>query len=211
MAIACIKHNAKHEAQYDHGSSKRSVTIALALSGLIFAVVDGNLFINTMRYLDAAFWSYDIPKNDPNTVKVEVNAHQWAWDFRYAGPDGKFGTDDDIVTWNELKVPKGHPVWLQLASTDVIHSLYLPNFRVKMDAMPGMTNHLWFRAKETGEFDIGCAQHCGTHHYKMKGHLTVVEDADYQKWQAEAVDNSKRLYDPEDEKAHWGWDWKEAP
>jgi len=60
-------------------------------------------------------------------------------------------------------------VILELASADVIHSFYLPNLRLKQDAMPGMINRMWFQAKETGEFDIGCAQHCGTNHYKMKG------------------------------------------
>lgn len=209
MGIACLKHNRHHDAQYDHGSSKRSVTIALSLSAFIFAVVDGNLFVNTMRYLSAAFWDFHTPISDPNTVKVEVNAHQWAWDFRYAGPDGKFNTDDDIVTWNELRVPKGRPVYLQLRSTDVIHSLYLPNFRTKQDAVPGMTNRLWFEAKDDGEFDIGCAQHCGTHHYKMKGHLVVTDEADFKQWQAEAVQNAKNLFDPDDTDAHWGWDWKE--
>jgi cytochrome c oxidase subunit 2 len=209
MGIACVKHNSHHEAQYDHGNSKRSVTIALSLSAIIFAVVDGNLFVNTMRYLNAAFWDFHTPLSDPNTVKVEVNAHQWAWDFRYAGPDGKFGTDDDIVTWNELHVPKDRPVYLQLQSTDVIHSFYLPNFRTKQDVVPGMTNFLWFQAKDAGEFDIGCAQHCGTHHYKMKGHLTVTEEGDFKQWMAQAGQNSKNQYDPEDKDAHWGWDWKE--
>lgn len=209
MGIACLKHNRHHEAAYDHGSSKRSVTIALSVSALIFFVVDGNLFGQTMFDLQHAFWNFDQPAADPSTVKVEVNAHQWAWDFRYAGPDGKFNTEDDIVTWNELHVPKGRPVYIQLASTDVIHSLYLPNFRVKQDAMPGMINKMWFRPKETGEFDIGCAQHCGVHHYKMKGHLTVHEEADFDRWMAEAKQNAQRQYDPDDTQAHWGWDWKE--
>jgi len=209
MGIACLKHNRHHPAQYDHGSSKRSVTIALCISAFIFAVVDGNLFVNTMLDLHHAFWNFTIPAGDPNTIRVEVNAHQWAWDFRYAGPDGKFDTDDDIVTWNELHVPEGKPVYLQLASMDVIHSFYLPNFRIKQDATPGLVNHLWFVAKEPGEFDIACAQHCGTHHYKMKGHLTVESDADFQRWLAEAAQNSKRQFDPEDAQAHWGWNWKE--
>jgi cytochrome c oxidase subunit 2 len=190
--------------------------VALGLSALIFFVVDGNLYVNTMLDLNNSFWNFQVPAKDPRTVRVEVNAHQWAWDFRYAGPDGKFNTADDVVLWNELVVPKDRPVYLQLASTDVIHSFYLPNFRIKQDAMPGMVNHLWFKSKETGEFDIGCAQHCGTHHYKMKGHLTVLEDADYERWLATAYDNGKRQFDPADDDAtialgtaHWGWDWKD--
>ncbi|MFZ5471531.1 MAG: cytochrome c oxidase subunit II [Myxococcota bacterium] len=214
MAVACFKHNAHHEAEYDHGESKRSVTIALCLSAFIFAVVDGNLFVNTIIGLDKAFWNFSIPQNDANTVRIEVNAHQWAWDGRYAGEDKRFSTPaapspDDILTWNELHVPVDTPVHLQLTATDVIHSFYLPNFRVKMDAVPGQVNQLWFRAKEPGEFDIGCAQHCGTHHYKMKAKLIVHSQEDYRRWEHEAGINGKRAFDPEDTSAHWGWAWKE--
>lgn len=215
MAWACLKHNRKHDAEYDHGSSKRSMTIALSLSAFIFVIVDGNLFVNTMNYLGSddvakgAFWNFDVPAKDPNTVKIEINAHQWSWDVRYAGPDGKFNTADDVVTWNEVFIPVGRPVYIQLASTDVIHSFYLPNFRTKQDAMPGMINRLWFQAKQTGDYDIGCAQHCGTHHYKMKAQLSVVSDADFRGWIQERSSNAKLAYDPDDDTSHWGWDWKE--
>jgi cytochrome c oxidase subunit 2 len=153
MAYACFKHNKSHEAEYDHGDSKRSVTIALSLSAFIFAVVDGNLFVNTMIGLSEAFWNFGIPQNNPKTVRIEINAHQWAWDGRYAGTDGQFSTvakpsDDDVLVWNDFKVPVNTPVHLQLASTDVIHSFYLPNFRVKMDAVPGQLNQMWFRPRK---------------------------------------------------------------
>jgi cytochrome c oxidase subunit 2 len=141
-------------------------------------------------------------------VRIEINAHQWAWSARYAGPDGKFNTADDVVTLNDIRVPEGAPIILELASTDVIHSFYLPNFRTKQDAMPGMVNRLWFEAKETGEFDIGCAQHCGINHYKMKALLTVLPKADYARWLAEASANAARAFDPADTVAQWGWDWK---
>ncbi len=214
MAWAALKHNHTHEAEYDHGNSRRSVTIALALSAFVFAVVDGNLFINTVIGLDQAFWNWKIPNENPKTVRIEINAHQWSWDGRYAGTDKTFGTnakasDDDVLTWNDFKVPVNTPIYLQLTSTDVIHAFYLPNFRVKMDAVPGQVNRMWFQATEVGEFEIGCAQHCGTHHYKMKAKLTVLSDEDYRKWEQEASINGKRAYDPEDVGAHWGWDWKE--
>ena len=214
MGWACVAHNSKHEAQYDHGDSKRSMTIALCLSAFIFAIVDGNLFVNTVVGLDKAFWNWDIPNKDPRTVRIEINAHQWAWDGRYAGTDKVFATPvkqsaDDIVTWNDFKVPVNTPIYLELTSTDVIHSFYLPNFRVKMDAVPGQVNRMWFQAKQTGQFEIGCAQHCGTHHYKMKALLTVLSEEDYRRWEQEASINGKRGYDAADEKAHWGWDWKE--
>jgi cytochrome c oxidase subunit 2 len=209
MAIACFKHGRSHSAEYDHGDAKRSVKIALGLSAIIFLVVDGNLFVNTIVDLSKAVWNFDEVNKDPRTLKVEVNAHQWAWDGRYAGKDGKFNTQDDVLVWNDFKVPVNTPVYVQLASTDVIHSFYLPNFRQKIDAVPGQVNHIWFQAKETGEFDIGCAQHCGTHHYKMKGQLTVLPENEFQQWMAEASVNGERSFDAEDATAHWGWDWKE--
>jgi cytochrome c oxidase subunit 2 len=209
MGYACFKFNQHHLAEYDHGSSKRSVTIALALSAVIFAVVDGNLFVNSIQDLDKEFWNYDKVAKDPRTLRLEINAHQWSWDARYAGVDQKFNSEDDILSWNEIKIPVGTPIYIQLTSTDVIHSFYLPNLRVKMDAVPGQVNRLWFQATQVGDFDIGCAQHCGTHHYKMRGLLNVVSAEEFQTWQAEASVNAKRAFDPEDDTAHWGWDWKE--
>lgn len=209
MAWACLKHNRQHPAEYDHGNSKHSVTIALAISAFIFAVVDGNLFVNSINDLDREYWNFEKVAANPKTVRLEINAHQWAWDARYAGPDGKFNTEDDIVTWNEIKVPVGVPIYVELTSTDVIHSFYLPNFRTKMDAVPGQVNRFWFQAKEGGDFDIGCAQHCGTHHYKMKALLSVVSPEEFSTWQANASATAKRAFDPEDKVAHWGWDWKE--
>ena len=209
MGWACIKHGRNHPAVHDPGSSKHSVTIALAVSAVIFAIVDGNLFVNSINDLDREYWNFEKVAANPNTVRLEVNAHQWAWDARYAGMDGKFNTEDDVVTWNEIKVPVGVPIYVELTSTDVIHSFYLPNFRTKMDAVPGQVNRFWFQAKQTGDYDIGCAQHCGTHHYKMKALLSVVSPGEFKAWLAEASATAKRAYDPEDKVAHWGWNWKE--
>jgi cytochrome c oxidase subunit II len=208
MGIACFRHGKTHEAEYDRGDSKRSIKIALMLSAVIFFVVDGNLFVNTINDLSSAFWNFEGIEKNPDTLRIEVNAHQWAWDGRYAGKDGKFNTEDDIVVWNDFKVPVGTPIYLQLASTDVIHSFYLPNFRSKQDAVPGQVNHMWFQATQTGDFEIGCAQHCGTHHYKMKGLLSVVSKEEFQKWLSEASVNGQRAFDANDGAAHWGWDWK---
>jgi cytochrome c oxidase subunit 2 len=67
---------------------------------------------------------------------------------------------------------------------------------------------MWFEAKELGDFDIACAQHCGTNHYKMKGMLTVLSKEDYAKWASEMSANAQRAYDANDKEAHWGWDWR---
>lgn len=209
MAMAAIKHRSgRHVAEYDHGDARKSVTVALGLSALIFFVVDGNLFYFSVKDLSEAFWNFDIPEKDPETVRVEVNARQWAWDFRYPGPDGRFATADDVVTFNDLRIPVGVPVHVEVAAVDVIHSFYLPNFRQKIDAVPGTINSLWFEAKETGQFNIACAQHCGVNHYLMKGYLTVLTPEDYASWMAQAAEVSARTDDPADPSTRWGWDWK---
>ena len=74
--------------------------------------------------------------------------------------------------------------------------------------MPGMINRLWFQAKETGEFDIGCAQHCGVSHYKMKGTLTVLSAEEFKTWAADQSAIASRGYDAKDNEAHWGWEWR---
>jgi cytochrome c oxidase subunit 2 len=208
MLWAAIKHNKDHKAEYDHGDARHQVRFAAGLSAVIFFVVDGNLWVNSTIDVNEVFWNFAKAEAAPNVVRIEINAHQWAWDARYAGPDGKFNTADDIITLNDIKVPVGAPVILHLGAADVIHSFYLPNFRIKQDAMPGMINRMWFQPKEAGQFEIGCAQHCGTNHYKMKGILTVLPAEEYARWAADASANAVRAFDANDEGAHWGWDWR---
>jgi cytochrome c oxidase subunit 2 len=205
---ASIVHGKNHVASYDHGTSKKALRTTLGMAAAIFFIVDGNLFFNSVVDLNKVFWNFDGVEKRPDVVNIEINAHQWAWDARYAGPDGKFNTADDIVTLNDIRVPIGQPVLLQVASVDVIHSFYLPNFRVKTDAVPGMINRLWFEAKETGQFEIGCAQHCGVNHYKMRAVLTVLSAEEYKAWASESSQRAVRAFDPKDEEAHWGWEWK---
>jgi cytochrome c oxidase subunit 2 len=209
MLYSVFKHGEKHEARFDHGASRRSIALALGIASAIFFVVDGHLFVNSVVAWEHVLGNFAYAESQPEAVRIEVNAHQWAWAVRYAGPDGKFNTPDDIVTLNDVVVPQGAPVIFQLVSTDVIHDFNIPNMRAKIDVVPGMVNRLWFIAKETGEFDIGCAQHCGANHYKMKGKLTVLPKADYAKWAREASANSSRAFDAADAEAHWGWDWAE--
>lgn len=211
MLWSCILHGRGHTAQYDHGESRRSLAGKAAVVALVFFGVDGNLFVNSTLDLEHTLWNFAKAESHPDAVLIEINAHQWAWDARYAGPDGKFNTADDIVTLNDIRVPVDTPVIFQLTAVDVLHSLYIPNMRVKQDVVPGTVTRAWFQAKEVGQFDIGCAQHCGVHHYKMKGQLTVLPRAEYDQWKKEASALSERAYDAEDTAAHWGWDWRAAP
>ncbi len=194
-------------ATYGHGS-RRSVLLLMGSVAAISLVVDGTLLVKTLEDMNGIFWNFAGADANPAVVRIEVNAHQWAWTARYAGPDGKFNTPDDIVTLNDIRVPTGAPILIQLASTDVIHSFYLPNLRVKRDAVPGMVNGLTFQAREPGQYEIACAQHCGPNHYKMRGVLTVLTPERYREWLATAGAIALRAYDPDDAPAHWGWDWR---
>jgi len=129
-----------------------------------------------------------------NATIIQVTGEQFAWNFQYAGPDQQFGrvdtklitqtntigidrTDpigkDDIVSIGQMHVPVGKPVRVRLRSKDVIHSFFLPNFRVKQDAVPGMGIEVWFTPTIPGEYEIACAELCGLGHYRMKAALTV--------------------------------------
>jgi cytochrome c oxidase subunit 2 len=191
-------------------ATSRATRMTVIAALLIALVLDGHLFLRAVSDVDAVFWNFGAVESDPNAVSIEINAHQWAWDVRYPGPDGLFNTADDVVSLNDIRVPLGAPVLVQLASTDVVHSLYLPNFRIKADAVPGSINRLWFRAKETGTFEVACAQHCGVNHYKMRGEIAVLSVEDYRRWYRSASERAARAYDPRDTEAHWGWAWKKS-
>jgi len=91
----------------------------------------------------------------------------------------------------------------------VIHSFYLPNVRQKRDAMPGRLSRIWFELKKTGEFDIACAEMCGTHHYIMKGKMTVYTKDEFDSWIDQANKVAASANDTEDPDRYWGWKWQE--
>lgn len=138
-----------------------------------------------------------------NAVIVEVTGEQFTWNVRYPGPDGEFGStdptlyslenpvglssddpkgEDDIVDLALIYVPVNRPVRIRLRSKDVLHSFYLPNHRIKQDAVPGMTIELWFVPTVEGEFDIACAELCGFGHYQMRGFLHVVSESEFEQY-----------------------------
>ncbi len=199
----------RHAAVPDVGSFRHRLAIGLSLLALLLLVADDAVsWVQSNRDLDRYFWNFDGAEADPRTLRVEVNAHQWAWAARYAGPDGQFNTQDDALTLDDIRVPVGVPILIELTATDVIHDFYLPNFRLKQDAIPGRVTRILFTAKETGEFEIACSQYCGLNHYKMRGLLRVLPEEEYRRWLQLASANSRALYDPADRGAHWGWDWR---
>lgn len=207
LVFALARHRRGHAAAYAPGS-KASVGLVLGFVGLVLVAVDGTLFVHTLIDMRRVFWNFTAVDARPDVVRIEVEAHQWAWLARYPGPDRRFDTPDDVVTTNDIRVPVGAPVLVQLASADVIHSLNLPNFRVKRDAVPGTITKLTFQPKAAGRFEIACAQHCGPNHYKMRGVLTVLPPERWREWLAAAEADARRAYDAEDAEAHWGWDWR---
>jgi cytochrome c oxidase subunit 2 len=173
--VVKYRHREGRQAHYTHGNNRVEVvwTIVPALICVILALLSRRL------------WE-DIKEHMPHdALEVQVTGEQFAWNFRYAGPDGKFGTPDDILTLNQLHFPVGKPVIATLTSKDVIHSFFLPEFRVKQDLVPGMTTHIWFEATRVGHWEIACAELCGLGHYRMKGFVTVDTPEDFQKWLAE--------------------------
>ena len=211
LLVALVRDRARpgRTGHYTHGESPRARILTLAVGLLMFVAVDVVLAVRAAGQLSHRFWRY--PDGDPRALRVEVTARQWAWTFRTAGPDGRFATADDVVTLGELHVPVGRPIYLKLRSKDVVHSLYLPNFRTKLDAIPGNTTRLWFEATRLGRFEIGCAQHCGVGHYKMRGLLVVESEDDYRSWLPRAETDSRLRYDAAAPSARYpadGWDWE---
>jgi cytochrome c oxidase subunit 2 len=117
-------------------------------------------------------------------LEVEITAEQFAWNIRYGGADGMLNTADDITTINQLHLPVQQTVLLHLKSKDVIHSFFVPQFRVKQDAVPGITGRLWLSVTKTGNFEIACAELCGLGHYRMRGFLVSEPPETFQAWLA---------------------------
>lgn len=111
-----------------------------------------------------------------NAIPVKAYGQMWSWSFEY--PNGKKST--------ELIVPLNLPVKLDLISRDVIHSLYIPAFRIKEDVVPGKNNYMWFTAQVEGEYDLFCAEYCGDRHSYMLSKVKVMPEAEYNSWLAQS-------------------------
>jgi len=193
------------KAYYTYGNKKSHILVVTLIGSAVFFAVDFNL--TRMANNDFVNVFMNFPKGD-DVFKVEVMAQQWMWNIRYAGQDGEFNTADDIMTNNDLRLPVGRKVVVQLISKDVIHSFYLPNVRRKVDAMPGRISRIWFELKKTGKFEIACAEMCGTHHYLMKAHMTVLPENEFNQWMKQAQTIALAANDTENPETYWGWKWE---
>lgn len=123
---------------------------------------------------------------------VEVTGRQFEWRLRYAGKDGEIGTPDDLYHVNDLHIPVDEEVLIAIKSEDVLHSFFLPNLRIKQDIVPGMKQFVWFRANQTGIYDVVCAELCGWGHYKMRGRMTIESREKFDAWLEEQIAEQER-------------------
>ena len=140
----------------------------------------------------------------PDASVFEVVGQQWTWSYRFPGKDGKLGTvdaryvseknpfginpddpdgqDDLLISSPEVHLPLGKPVKALLRATDVLHDFTVPQFRVKMDLVPGLVSYIWLTPTRTGKFDVLCNELCGVGHFVMRGKVIVEEERDFQTW-----------------------------
>jgi len=140
---------------------------------------------------------------------IEVMAQQWYWNYRLPGEDGVLGLtdlrniddenpfgmnlddpnglDDILIQGDDLHILMDQPVKINLRSIDVLHDFYIPQFRAKMDMVPGVVTYYWFTPIRTGDFEILCMEYCGTGHFSMRGRVLVDEQKDYEEWLSEQM------------------------
>ena len=169
------------QASYIHGN-----TLLEIIWTLIPALILLGLTLASQKLWAEIRYPQQMP---PNASQVEIQAEQFAWNVRYPGPDGQFETDDDVTTLNQLHLPVGQPVKVRLRSKDVIHSFFVPEFRVKQDAVPGMETSVWIQPTRAGQFEILCAELCGLGHYRMRGFVTTESAETFQPWLSETKAN----------------------
>jgi len=143
-----------------------SLQLELGYTALLTVIAMGIFGWGAVLYWDA----YNVPDS---TLDIDVIGKQWMWKVQH--PNGKREV-------NELTVPKGRPVKLTMTSQDVIHSFFIPEFRLKQDVLPGRYTNMWFEATKTGTFNLFCAEYCGTEHSTMGGTVTVLEPEEYVAW-----------------------------
>lgn len=154
------------EAEQFHGHALLEIAWTLAPALILVAI-----FIPTA---EAIFQVDQAPEDADEALKVEVIGNQWWWRFNYP--------DLDITTANEMHVPVGRQVELEMISNDVIHSFWVPRLGGKRDVFPARNTYLWFTPDSTGTYDGACAEYCGTSHALMKTQVVVEDSADFREW-----------------------------
>ena len=186
-----VRFRARRQPQADHGGARGRAALATEIGVVVAEVVLLVVFALPI-WFNRTSAQPAAPAGGATVVRIV--AEQFAWNIHYPGDDGEFGAtlaalvsgtnplgldrtsthaQDDVVVVNQLHVPIGRPVVIQLSSKDVIHSFGVPAMRVKQDAIPGVLTPVWFTPTVAGEFEIACSQLCGLAHFRMRGIVTV--------------------------------------
>ncbi|MFS8609254.1 MAG: c-type cytochrome [Gammaproteobacteria bacterium] len=190
------RHRKAHRAHYEPESKKLEISLTAITAVGVAAMLTPGLFV----------WG-DFVRVPEDAMVVEALAKQWHWSYRFPGSDGKlgrtdvrhmtvdnpFGLDpndpagqDDILVANPvLHLPVDRPIHLLLRSSDVLHNFAVPQFRAKMDAVPGMVTYQWFTPTRVGTYELLCEELCGIAHFAMRGRVVVDPFADFESWLAE--------------------------
>lgn len=147
-------------------AAQNSWRIELSVLGVMFVVFMGVFIWASSLYLD----QYRGPQS---SMTINVVGKQWMWKVQH--PDG-------AREINTVHVPVGEVIALRVTSEDVIHSFYIPDFRVKRDVIPDTYREVWFEATQPGEYRLFCAEYCGSYHSRMRGKIVAMEPAEYQRW-----------------------------
>lgn len=191
LVVGLIAANLYFLIKYRRGSPARRDPLPFAPWKIEATWITGT----TLGFLAFFFWGariyLDEERPPANAYEINVVGRQWMWDVRH--PNGRREFD-------ELHVPLDEPVRLVLSSEDVIHSFFVPAFRVKQDIVPGKIVSLWFQATKTGVYSLFCTQYCGTKHAAMIGRVVVLAPEDYARWLARGsapkgrADRGRRLF-----------------
>ncbi len=188
-----FRHQPGRQAAYEPENKKLESWLAIGTAVGVAAMLAPGLFV----------WNQFVTVPQDATA-VEVVGQQWQWSFRLPGKTGRLGTSDAsyvtpdnplglnprdpdgqgnvVIQGDDLHLPVGKPVRVLLRSIDVIHDFYVPEFRAKMDLMPGLVTRFWITPTRTGKFEILCAGFCGVGHPQMRGNVVVESESDYQEW-----------------------------
>lgn len=196
LAVFRYRHSANRRADYEpENASLEKWLTGITTVGIVAMLAPG-----------LAVWA-DFVKVPEDADIVEVFGEQWQWSYRYPGADGQLGevdarfmsvdnplgmspndpagADDILIRGEDLRLPLDRSVKVLLRSRDVLHNFAVPQFRVKMDMVPGTVSYVWFTPTRTGRFDVMCMELCGIAHYAMRGNVIVEEQEDFERWLAE--------------------------
>jgi len=188
-----FRHKEGRVADYEPENNKLEIWLTIITSVGVAALLAPGLVV---------WWQFVTVPDD--ATEVEVVAQQWQWSYRLPGEDGILGTvdnrlinsdnplginpddpngqDDVVIEADDLHLPIGKPVKMLLRSIDVLHDYMVPEFRAKMDMVPGMITYFWFTPTRTGEFEVLCAELCGVGHAFMRGAVLIDTEEDYRSW-----------------------------